>query len=51
MAKDLDIRTVEEMALALSGDCGFRSSLTNLQICVCYDYFGGDRNLNTRDHK
>lgn len=34
MAKDLDIRTGEEMALARSGDCGFRSSLKNLQICV-----------------
>lgn len=34
MAKDLDIRTGEEMALTLSGDCGFRSSLKNLQICV-----------------
>lgn len=41
MAKDLDIRIGEEMALALSGDCGFRSSLKNLQICVCYNYFGG----------
>lgn len=34
MPKDLDIRTGEEMALALSGDCGFRTSLKNLQICV-----------------